>query len=70
MRGVLKPDATAVIQYSDKDKVMGKKNKAFSDNNPERMREMLADAGYTIQQEDTTSLWHSSVVRFTPAAPA
>jgi SAM-dependent methyltransferase len=70
MRDVLKPDAIAVIQYSDKDKVMGKNNKAFSENTPERMREMLAYAGYTIQQEDTTSLWHSSVVRFTPAAPA
>jgi hypothetical protein len=65
MRPILKPGANAVIQYSDKTKVMAQAISSFSDNTPERMREMVTAAGYTICEEDLTSLWHSSIVRFT-----
>jgi len=67
MRPVLKKTATAVIQYSDKDKKAAQDNKGFADNNPRMMRKLLADAGYVILEEDTSLLWHSSIVRFTPA---
>lgn len=67
MRPVLKRTATAVIQYSDKDKQAAKDNKSFSENNPRIMRKLLADAGYEIVEEDTSLLWHSSIVRFVPA---
>lgn len=63
---VVKPYANIVIQYSDKTKIMAQENEAFADNTPERMREMVQQAGYTVVEEDLTSLWHSSVIRFTP----
>jgi SAM-dependent methyltransferase len=65
MRAILKPDATALIHYSDKNKIMGR-NPDFSDNTPEKMRKMVLDAGYTITKEDTTTMWHSGIIMFTP----
>jgi SAM-dependent methyltransferase len=65
MRTILKPDANAVIQYSDMTKIMAQKTPGFSENTPDLMRKMVTDAGYRIVEEDLTSLWHSSVVRFT-----
>lgn len=62
---VIKPEANVVIQYSDKTKIMGQINEGFSDNTPEKMRKALRLMGYRIIEEDTTSLWHSSVIRFT-----
>lgn len=72
MRAILKPEANAVIQYSDQTKIMARINDAFTDNSPERMRHAVRGMGYRILEEDTTSLWHSSVIRFTisPAGPA
>lgn len=64
---VLAPDADVVLQYADQDKVMARSNRAFADNDPRRMRAMVEAAGYRIVEEDTTSLWHSSVIRFKPA---
>lgn len=64
---ILRPGADVVLQYADKTKVMARGNSAFSDNDPERMRAMIAAAGFEIREEDTTSLWHSSIVRFGPA---
>jgi len=65
MRRIVKPGANVVVQYSDKTKIMAQINEGFSDNSPEKMRDALRLAGYTNLEEDTTSLWHSSVIRFT-----
>jgi hypothetical protein len=46
---------------------MAVKNPTFSDNDPERMRAMVTAAGLDILEEDTTTLWHSSMIRFTRA---
>jgi hypothetical protein len=64
---VIRPAANLVIQYSDKDKPLARQNEGFSDNNPSRMRAMVEGAGYRIQEEDTTSLEHSAIMRFTLA---
>ncbi len=66
MRAILKEGGTAVIHYSDKTKVMAQENKSFSENTPDRMRAMVAHAGFQVVQEDLTTMWHSSLVRFTP----
>ncbi len=65
MKKILKPGANAVIQYSDKTKIMAQLNESFSENTPEKMRTMVLNAGYTIREEDLTTMWHSSVIRFT-----
>jgi SAM-dependent methyltransferase len=65
MKMILKPGANAVIQYSDKTKIMAQLNESFSENTPEKMRTMVLNAGYTIGEEDLTTMWHSSVIRFT-----
>ena len=65
MKKILKPGANAVIQYSDKTKIMAQLNENFSENTPDKMRTMVLNAGYTIREEDLTTIWHSSVIRFT-----
>jgi SAM-dependent methyltransferase len=67
MRPILKPAANVVIQYSDTTKIMARIIEGFVDNSPDRMREAVRRVGYRILEEDTTSLWHSSVMRFTAA---
>ncbi len=62
---IAKSNSNLVIQYSDKDKILGQKNPGFSDNNPEKMIRMIKKVGFKILEEDRTSLWHSSIVRFT-----
>jgi SAM-dependent methyltransferase len=64
MRRILKPGASALIQYSDKRKIMAAVNSAFAENSPETMRKLVVDQGYRIVLEDTTTLWHSSLVLF------
>ncbi|HTM08207.1 MAG TPA: class I SAM-dependent methyltransferase [Verrucomicrobiae bacterium] len=66
MKPILKPEANVVIQYSDKTKIMAQVNKGFSDNTPDQMREMVLAAGYRVLEEDLTTMWHSSIIRFTP----
>ena len=66
MHPLLKEGSNVVLQYSDKTKIMARINAGFSDNAPELMRQMVTSAGYTILEEDLTTLWHSSVIRFTP----
>ncbi|HEU5142595.1 MAG TPA: class I SAM-dependent methyltransferase, partial [Solirubrobacterales bacterium] len=61
---VLRPGADVVIQYSDKTKPLGRQNRTFSDNDPERMRALVTAHGYEILEEDTVSLWHSALMRF------
>ena len=65
IKPILKPTANVVIHYSDKTKVMAQMNPSFSDNTPELMRKMVTTAGYKIVEEDITTMWHSSVMRFT-----
>jgi len=65
MKMILKPGANAVIQYSDKTKIMAQLNESFSENTPEKMRTMVLNAGYMLCEEDLTTMWHSSVIRFT-----
>jgi SAM-dependent methyltransferase len=67
LRAVIRPRAELVIQYSDKDKLLARQTPGFSDNDPRRMRAMVEGAGYRILEEDTTSLRHSAIMRFTPA---
>lgn len=63
MKRVLKPGANVVIQYADKTKPMAQLKDGFSDNDPDKMRAMLAQHGYEIREEYEKNLWHSSVVR-------
>jgi hypothetical protein len=44
---------------------MAQEDTCFSENSPEIMRVLVKNAGYKILEEDITSLWHSSVIRFT-----
>lgn len=61
----IKPGANIVIQYSDKTKIMAQMNDGFSDNTPDLMRQMVANTGFNILEEDLTTMWHSSIIRFT-----
>jgi Methyltransferase domain len=65
LRPIIHPGADVVIQYSDKTKTMAQLNPGFAETTPDLMRQMITDAGYRILDEDLTTLWHSSVVRFT-----
>lgn len=65
MKSIMKPGANAVIQYSDKTKIMSQMIDEFSDNTPDKMRQVVLGQGYKILEEDTTTMWHSSIVRFT-----
>jgi SAM-dependent methyltransferase len=64
MKPLLKENAIVVIQYSDKTKPLGKRNLGFSDNDPDRMRELVISCGYRIFEEDEKTLGHSSIIRF------
>jgi hypothetical protein len=65
MKPILKPGANAIIHYADKTKIMAQMNDSFSNNTPEKMRQMVSGAGYKILEEDLTTMWHSSIIRFT-----
>jgi SAM-dependent methyltransferase len=64
MRRVMKPGARAFINYSDKRKIMAQLNDGFAENDPDTMRELVTCLGYKIVIEDTTTMWHSSIVIF------
>lgn len=66
IRRIMNPGANIVIQYSDMTKIMAQLNPSpsCSQNAPAKMREAVRATGYRILEEDTTSLWHSSVIRF------
>lgn len=69
MRHILKPEGCAVIHYADKNKEPARAiGKAFADTTPETMRPIVTGAGFQILEEDTTSLWHSSIIRFGPGS--
>lgn len=65
IREILRPGGNVVLQYSDKNKIMARELSGFSENTPEKMRQMVEDARYEILEEDLTTLWHSSLIRFT-----
>lgn len=64
MRRVLKPESVVVVHYSDMTKEDARKNQGFSDNDPDRMGALVTRYGYRIEEEDTETMWHSSIVRF------
>ena len=64
MKPLLKHESNVVIQYSDKTKPIGKNNKEFSENDPDKMRKLILSHGYSIYEEDVKTMWHSSIVRF------
>jgi len=68
MKTILKPDANVVLQYSDKRKVMAQLNPGFANTTPDEVRREVENAGFEVLEEDLTTLWHSSVIRFRPAA--
>ena len=65
IRHVLRRGGNAIIHYSDKSKIMAQINKSFSHNDPELMRSMVTSTGFRVVEEDLTTLWHSSIIRFT-----
>lgn len=65
IKTILKPGGHAVIHYSDKNKIMARESSGFSENTPEQMRALVQRHGYRIIREDTTTMWHSSIVHFT-----
>jgi phospholipid N-methyltransferase len=64
MERIMKPGAKAFLHYSDMTKIMARRISSFSQNTPDTMRRMVSDAGYIIEQEDTTTMWHSSIIIF------
>jgi Methyltransferase domain len=65
LRPLMKGGGNVVLQYSDKNKIMAQANEGFSFNTPEIMRRTVLTHGYAVLEEDTTTLWHSSLIRFT-----
>jgi SAM-dependent methyltransferase len=65
IREVLRPGGNAVVHYSDKTKIMARENTGFSENTPDKMRQMVLQAGFKILEEDLTTMWHSSLMRLT-----
>jgi hypothetical protein len=57
-----------VIQYADKNKEAARQNTGFAETTPAIIRPLLSAAGYRILEEDTTTLWHSNIVRFAIAS--
>lgn len=66
MKRILSPGGSALIEYSDSNKIMSRENPSFTDNSPEKMRKIVLDAGFHIGMEDTATLWNGSIVQFSP----
>jgi SAM-dependent methyltransferase len=52
------------LHYSDKTKPLGLKEAVFSYNTPDLMRSLVRHHGFSIAEEDLTTLPHSSIIRF------
>jgi len=65
LRGVLKPGGNAILHYADQTKPMARLNSGFADMDPDRMRRLVVEAGFVVLEEDTGTMWHSSLIRFT-----
>lgn len=64
MRPLLHAGSLVFIQYADKTKLRGFKQKGFAATNPAMIRDLLDAAGYSIVSENTTILPHSCMVLF------
>jgi SAM-dependent methyltransferase len=64
IRTILKPGGNVVIHYSDKNKAMAQEP-GFADNTPEQMRALVLSHGFSIVQEDTTTMWNGAIIHFT-----
>jgi SAM-dependent methyltransferase len=65
IKRVLKPGGNAILHYSDKRKEQARRNRNFSDNDPERMRAAVTGAGFRILEEEIEALARGAIVRFT-----
>jgi hypothetical protein len=64
IRRVLKSTGCAVVQYSDKTKEGARSaGDGFANTTPELVRPIVIRCGNRILEEDTTTLWHSSIIR-------
>jgi phospholipid N-methyltransferase len=63
IKTIIKDTGNVVLHYSDMNKIMAQENEGFSQNTPEIMRQLVQAKGYRILEEDTTTLWHSSLIR-------
>ena len=61
---ILKPGGKVLIHYADQTKIMARQNPAFGINDPDTMRDLVRSSGYTVLEEDTTTMWHSSIIMF------
>lgn len=61
---ILAPAAQVVLQYADQTKVMARHNPGFAATTPEQVRGAVVAAGFEVLEEDLTTLWHSSLIRF------
>jgi hypothetical protein len=60
----LAPGGAVVLHYSDKTKPLGLKEAVFSYNTPDLMRSLVRHHGFSVAEEDLTTLPHSSMIRF------
>lgn len=67
LHAILRPGGTAVLHYADQTKLIAQQTPSFADTTPASMRALVTGAGFRIEEEDLTSMWHSSLIRFTPA---
>jgi SAM-dependent methyltransferase len=65
IRRILKPGGNALVRYSDKSKIMAQVNASFSEHTRGQMRQMVSRSGFRVLEEDLTTMWHSSLIRFT-----
>ena len=63
LRPVLREGGHLVVQFSDKRKPGAASNPDFSDNDPERMRQLLTEHGFAIEEMDEEVMDHSAIVR-------
>lgn len=66
VRALLKPTSTLFIHYADQTKPGVSGIYGFSMTDSPIMRALVAKAGYSVLEEDTTSLWHSNILRLAP----
>jgi hypothetical protein len=64
MKRLIREGSNVIIQYSDNTKPIARNTNGFSDNDPDKMRDLILSNGYLIYEEDVKTMWHSSIVRF------
>ncbi|WP_425408867.1 class I SAM-dependent methyltransferase [Hyphococcus sp.] len=66
IRKILKPDARAFIQYSDKTKERAKQNEHFSINTPGIMVPLVESKGFKVLEEERENLKNASCIFIKP----